>query len=41
MQLRVLGMKTSLFVVLGSRRSLPSAVQRRVLLNNFITGRVR
>ena len=31
----------NLFVVLGSRRSLSSAVQRRVLLNNFITGRFR
>ena len=30
-----------LFVVLGTRRSLSSAVQRRVLLNNFITGRFR
>ena len=30
-----------MFVVLGSRRSLPSAVQRRVLLNNFTTGRFR
>ena len=30
-----------LFVVLGSRRSLSSAVQRRVLLNNFIIGRFR
>ena len=30
-----------LFVVLSSRRSLSSAVQRRVLLNNFIIGRFR
>ena len=32
---------TWLFVVLSSRRSLSSAVQRRVLLNNFIIGRFR
>ena len=30
-----------MFVVLGSKRSLSSAVQRRVLFNHFITGRFR
>ena len=30
-----------LFVVLSSRRSLSSSVQRRVLLNDFIIGRFR
>ena len=30
-----------MFVVLSSRRSLSSAVQRRVLLNDFIIGRFR
>ena len=33
--------RTSVFVVLSSRRSLSSAVQRRVLLNDFITGRFK
>ena len=31
----------TMFVVLNSRRSLSSAVQRRVLLNDFIIGRFR
>ena len=33
--------RSTMFVVLSSRRSLSSAVQRRVLLNDFIIGRFR
>ena len=36
-----LNRENELFVVLSSRRSLSSAVQRRVLLNDFIIGRFR